>query len=138
MGWRQGARKAVGSHSPIICVTCQREFPDDFDGDKTLRVFVQYHRHPTASDWDGFGNEAKTITSYITAVADLMRYADQEIEDETYRTVFQLVGELSEEASRRLELSLDAMEIEWKREQEAKKAPMHERRGCRHGNTTSD
>ena len=117
------------SQSPIICVTCKHEFPADFDGDKAPRFFAQYHMRPTASGWDGFGNEAKTITSYITAVADLIRYADQDIEDVTYRTIFQLVGELSEEASRRLELSLDAMEIEWEREEEAKKAPHARKEG---------
>ena len=101
--------------APCICITCDRPFPGDMKGEDAPPYFAQSALRPTAYDWDHFGNEARSITSYITAIADVIRYGTQEISDDTYRIILQLIGELSEEATRRLERSLDAMEAEWKR-----------------------
>jgi hypothetical protein len=54
---------------------------------------------------------------YIKAIADVLRYGeDKEIEEQTYDTIFELVGELSEEALRRQGLALDATNEIWKRD----------------------
>ena len=52
-----------------------------------------------------------------------MRYGDEkEIDGKTYDTLFELVGELSEEALRRLNLSLEGMRAKEERELAAEKA----------------
>jgi hypothetical protein len=61
---------------------------------------------------------------YIKAIAEVTRYGEnKDIEESTYNTIFELVGEVSEEALRRLDLSLEAMREIEERNIEAKKAP---------------
>jgi hypothetical protein len=97
------------SKSPIICVTCQREFPDDLDAEKSPRYFAQYSLLPKADDAFDFASEVQTLCRYIKAISDVMSYGDhKEVEQGTYDTIFELVGQLSEEALRRVDLSLEA------------------------------
>ena len=58
---------------------------------------------------------------YASAVADMCNEAEKKSEETVYR-LHQLMGELTDEALRRLELAQDALEIVWHREEEAKKA----------------
>jgi hypothetical protein len=61
---------------------------------------------------------------YIKAIAEVMRYGDnKEIAERTYDTIFELVGEVSDEALRRLNLSLEAMNEIWKRDHRHEEYP---------------
>ena len=111
------------SQSPIICVTCQRPFPDDLKAEDSPRYFGQFPLLPKSDDAHDFGSEVRHITEFISAIADVLSYGDhKEVEQKTYDTIFRLIGELSEEALRRITLSLDAMEEIWKRDH-GKSAP---------------
>jgi hypothetical protein len=95
--------------SPIICVTCHREFPDDLDADKSPRYFAQYSLLPKRADAVDFASEVQTLCRYMKAISDVMAYGDhKEVEQGTYDTIFELMGQLSEEALRRVDLSLEA------------------------------
>lgn len=111
------------SKSPIICVTCQREFPDDLKADDSPRYFAQYSLLPRTEDAFDFATEAQSICRYIKAIADVLSFGEhKEVEQETYDTIFQLVGELSEEALRRAELTIEAARAVLDRECEAEQA----------------
>jgi hypothetical protein len=113
----------AASQSPIICVTCEREFPDDLKPDDSPRYFVQGPLLPRTDDMYDFGCEVQRMCGYIKAIADVLRYGDnKEVQPETYDTIFELVGELSEETLRRLNLSLEAGREIDKRLHEAEKA----------------
>ena len=118
------------SKSPIICVTCHRTFPDDLNQDDAPRYFAQLPLLPRTDDAYDFGWEVNQMLGYIKAVATVLRYGENKnVEPETYDALFGLVGELGEEAMRRLRLSTDgAREIE-NREEEAKKAPHARKEG---------
>jgi hypothetical protein len=105
------------SKSPIICVTCQRSLPDDLKSEDAPKYFSQGPLLPRSDSAHAFGSEVGSICEYIKAIADVIRYdADKEIEPDTYSTLFELVGELSEEAIRRQDLALEAMNEIWKRD----------------------
>jgi hypothetical protein len=111
------------SKSPIICVTCQREFPDDLDADKSPRYFAQYSLLPKADEAFEFASEVQSLCRYINAIAEVLSWGDHNnIETRTYDTIFELVGQLSEEALRRVDLSLEASREIDKRLHEADKA----------------
>jgi hypothetical protein len=117
------------ARSPIICVTCQRSFPDDLDAEKSPRYFAQYSLLQADDAFD-FASEVQNICRYIKAIADVLSYGDhKEVEQETYDTIFELVGQLSEEALRRVDLSLEAMREIAKREGEAKKVTQARKAG---------
>ena len=114
------------SKSPIICVTCQRSFPDDLDADNSPRYFAQYGLLPKSDDAFDFASEVQNICRYMKAISDVMYFGDlQHVEQRTYDTIFELMGQLSEEALRRTELTIEAaravLDREYHREQEAKK-----------------
>jgi hypothetical protein len=70
--------------SAVICVTCQRSFPDDLDPKKSPRYFAQYSLLPKTDDAFDFASETQTICEYLKAVADVMRYSDyKDVEDKT-------------------------------------------------------
>jgi hypothetical protein len=130
--WEQGAKAMAESPlpSPIICVTCQRSFPDDLDAEKSPRYFAQYSLLPKADDAFDFASEVQSLCRYIKAIADVMSYGDhKEVDQRTYDTIFELVGQLSEEALHRVDLSLEASREIEKRELEAKKAPHARKEG---------
>jgi hypothetical protein len=111
------------SQSPIICVTCQREFPDDLKADDSPRYFAQSPLLPRADDAFDFASEVQRMRWYIKAIAEVTRYGENKgIEERTYDTIFDLVGDVSEEALRRLDLSLEAMREIETREMEDKQA----------------
>lgn len=120
------------AHARIICVTCQREFPDDLNPDDSPRYFAQAPLLPKTDDAYDFGCEVQRMCGYIKAIADVLSYGDnKEVAPETYDTIFQLVGDLSREALRRLDLSLEAMREIETREQQAKKAtPTQDKGRC--------
>src|SRR5215207_1398725 len=92
-----------------ICVTCQRPFPDDLKQEDAPKYFGQFPLMPKTDAVHDFGSEARQICEYIKAISEVMRYGeDKEIEERTYDTIFELVGELSEEAIRRQDLALAA------------------------------
>jgi hypothetical protein len=103
------------SKSPIICVTCQRSFPDDLTADHAPRYFAQGPLLPRSDDDHDFKNEADNILSFIESVSYVTRYAE-EVEDEHYKTILSLLLELSEEAKRRLALVDSAMREKWDRD----------------------
>jgi hypothetical protein len=103
--------------SPYICITCQRPFPDDLKQEDAPKYFAQYPIMPKTDSGDEFGNEVRILNEYITAICDVLKYGEhKDIEPHTYQGIFQLVGELSEEAKRRQLLSLEAMDEIWKRD----------------------
>jgi hypothetical protein len=111
------------SKSPIICVTCQRPFPDDLKAEDSPRYFAQYSLLPKRDEAFEFASEVQTLCGYIKAIADALRYGDhKEVDQDTYDTIFELVGQLSEEALRRVDLSLDAYREIEQREIEGQKA----------------
>lgn len=119
------------SQSPIICVTCRREFPDDLDAEKSPRYVAQYSLLPKRDEVFEFASEVQTLCRYIKAISDVMHYGDnKEIEEDTYDTIFELTGQLSEEALRRVDLSLDAYREIEKREIDAKKATHARKEGA--------
>jgi hypothetical protein len=122
------------SQSPIICVTCHREFPDDLDAEKSPRYFVQSPLLPKTDDAYDFGCEVQRMLGYIKAISDALRYGDnKEVQPETYDTIFELVGEISEEALRRLRISRLKGFVRWRSERmRQRKPPTRERYGCRH------
>ena len=85
-------------------------------------LFASYGTAPKSDDVENFIQEAQTILRYISAVADICDEAEQKGED-VVSNLHQLLGELADEANRRLELAGDAYQIVWEREEEAKKAP---------------
>jgi hypothetical protein len=116
--------------SPIICVTCQHEFPDDLEAENSPRYFAQGPLLPKTDDAYDFGCEVQRMCGYIKAVSDVLRYGEhKEVQPETYDSIFELVGELSEEALRRLDLSLEAIREIEKRGREAKKATQARKEG---------
>ena len=109
--------------SPVICVTCTRPFSHDLKPDRSPRYFAQGPLLPRTDDAYDFGCEVTRILHHIKAIAEALRYGEnKEVEPKTYDTLFELVGELSEEALRRLDLSLEAVREMEKREAEVKKA----------------
>jgi hypothetical protein len=84
---------------------------------------------PQSDSASDFGSEVRTILEYIDAVASLIHFdLEKEIEDTTYRSIFSLIGELSEEALRRQELSLEAIDEIWRRDHDPASAPRKEGR----------
>ena len=111
------------SKSPTICVTCARSFPDDLDADKSPRYFAQYSLLSKADEAFECASEVQSLCRYIKAISDVLGYGGhKEVEQATYDTIFELVGELSDEALRRVNLSLEASRLKEEREMEAKKA----------------
>lgn len=109
--------------SPIICVTCKREFPDDLKADDSPRYFAQYSLLPKSDEAFEFTSEAQNILRYMKAISSVWAFDNHKhVENDTYDTLFELMEGLSEEALRRVELSLDAYREIEKREMEAKKA----------------
>jgi len=116
--------------SPITCVTCQREFPDDLKADDASRYFAQYSLLPKTDDAFDFATEVQSLCEYIKAISDVLRYRDhKEIEEKTYNTIFGLVGELSEEASRRTELTIETARAVLDREYRAEQATQARKAG---------
>jgi hypothetical protein len=103
------------SKSPIICVTCKRPFPDDLKADDSPRYFAQSPLLPRSDDDHDFKNEADNILSFIESVSYVTRYAE-EVEDEHYKTILELLFQLSEEAKRRMDLVDSAMREKWQRD----------------------
>lgn len=101
--------------SPIICVTCKRPFPDDLQVEDSPRYFAQENLLPRSDEDHAFTNEATVILSYIESVTYVTRYAT-EVEDEHYKSILDLVLQLSEEAKRRLDLVDAAMREKWNRD----------------------
>lgn len=111
------------SQSPIICVTCHREFPDDLEAEKSPRYFGQYSLLPKRDDAFDFASEVQNLCRYSKAISDVMSYGDHtDIEQNTYNTLFQLVGQLSEEALRHTELTIEAARVVADREYKAEQA----------------
>jgi hypothetical protein len=54
--------------SPIICVTCKREFPDDLNQDNSPRYFAQGPLLPRSDDAHDFKDEATHIVRFIESV----------------------------------------------------------------------
>jgi hypothetical protein len=123
------------SKSPIICVTCKREFHDDLDADNYPRYVAQYSRLPKRDEAFEFASEVQTLCRYIKAISDVMHYGDnKEIEEDTYDTIFELVGELSEEVNNQGSVSTLMRCVRWRNGNcRQKRPPMRERQGCRHG-----
>jgi hypothetical protein len=120
----------AAKESPIICVTCQRDFPDDLKAENSPRYFAQYSLLPRTEDAFDFASETQTICEYLKAVADVMRYSDhKEIEDKTLKSIFGLMGELSEEALRRTELTIEAARAVLDREYQAEQATPTQKEG---------
>jgi hypothetical protein len=103
------------SKSPIICVTCKREFPDDLKAEKSPRYFAQEPLLPRTDDDHDFKDEATTIVRFIESVSYVTRFAT-EVEEKHYATILELLMQLSEEAQRRLELCDAAMREKWNRD----------------------
>ena len=108
------------SQSPIICVTCQRSLPDDLKADDAPRYFAQSPLLPRSDDAHDFKEEATQIVRFIESVTYVTRFCE-EVEEEHYKTVLELLLQLSEEAKRRLDLCDTALRERWAREEEAKK-----------------
>lgn len=105
------------SKSPVICVTCKRPFPPGITSEDSPRYFAQSPLLPKSDDPHDFATEAQTIVGYVKAVANVVAYTNKEISFRDYDTLMNLIGDLSDEAERRLQLSLDAMyEIEHRHE----------------------
>ena len=62
--------------SPIICVTCQREFPDDLNQDDSPRYFAQYGLLPKRDDAFDFASEVQNICRYMKAISGVMAFGD--------------------------------------------------------------
>jgi hypothetical protein len=103
------------SKSPIICVTCQRSFPEDLKAEDSPRYFAQGPLLPRSDDDHDFKDEADNILSFIESISYVTRYAT-EVEEEHYKTILSLLLELSEEAKRRLALVDSAMRERWDRD----------------------
>ena len=118
------------SQSPILCVTCQRSFPDDLKADDAPKYFCQGPLLPQSDSAHDFASEVQRMLWYIKAISEALRYGDnKDLEEDTYNNIFELVGEISEEALRRLNLSFEATwEID-KRAAEAKKATQARKEG---------
>ena len=97
------------SHSPFICVTCRRSFPDDLKAEDAPRYFAQDALLPRSDADLNFRDEADSILEFISVVAVLARYGDAELDDAQVKTLHALFLELSEEAQRRLALTAYAI-----------------------------
>jgi hypothetical protein len=104
------------SKSPIICVTCQRSFPEDLKADDSPRYFAQSPLLPRRDDDQDFLTESVRITEFINAIGEALVFGKKEIEDDTYNTLFDLLTELSAEALRRMRLCRDAIDETWQRD----------------------
>jgi hypothetical protein len=106
------------SHSPIICVTCQRPLPEDLKEDDAPRYFAQTDLLPTRDGDHNFVAEADNILRYIKVLSTIVWTGSDaaDIESREYDTILELVAELSEEAGRRLRLADAAMREIWKRD----------------------
>lgn len=102
---------------PYRCTSCLQSIPED---DKQ-ELFASYSTRPKSDEADNFIAEAQTILRYASAVADMCNEAGQKGEDTLYE-LHQLLGELTDEALRRLERAQEALAIVWEREEAAKKA----------------
>jgi hypothetical protein len=102
---------------PYRCTYCLQAIPEDHEQD----LFATYRRRPKSDDAHNFVSETQTILHYASAVAAMLIAAEKESEDIHYQLQM-LVGELTDEATRRLERAHDALEIVWQREEAAKKA----------------
>jgi hypothetical protein len=76
---------------------------------------------PKSDDAENFVTETQSILRYSAAVA-MMLNAAEKIGEEVVYELHHLVGELTEEAIRRLDRAQDALEVVWDREEAAKKA----------------
>jgi hypothetical protein len=103
------------SKSPIICVTCKRPFPEDLKADDSPRYFAQSPLLPRSDDAHDFKDEADQIVRFIESVSYVTRFTE-EIEDEHYKNIMELLMQLSEEAHRRLELCDAALREVWHRD----------------------
>jgi hypothetical protein len=93
---------------PYRCTSCFQAIPEDHN----QYLFASYSHRPTSDDAGVFITEAQTILGYASAVAQMFNAAVK-ISDEVVTELQALVGELTEEAHRRLERAQDAYEIEW-------------------------
>jgi hypothetical protein len=110
------------SKSPIICVTCTRPFPDDLKQEDSPRYFAQYSLLPKSDDAFDFASEVQTLLRYMEAISSVWSHGDhKDVEQDTYDTIFEMMGQLSEEALRRVNLSLEASRELEKRQIEAQK-----------------
>ena len=111
------------SHSPIICVACHREFPEDLKAEDSPRYFAQCGLLPRMDKAFDFATEVQRLCGYLKALSDGLGFGDhKEVKQDTYDTIFQLVGELREEALRRVELTLEAARVVADREYKAERA----------------
>src|SRR5688500_15023370 len=79
---REGMRKMA--ESKIICVTCQRDFPNDLDADKSPRYLCQGPLLPKSDDAFDFASEVQRMLWYIQAIAEVTRYGEnKDIEEST-------------------------------------------------------
>jgi hypothetical protein len=83
------------SQSPIICVTCQRPFPDDLKKEDAPKYFAQENIFPRSDDDHAFSNEAATMVRYIESVTYVTRYAT-EVEQQHYETILELLYQLQQ------------------------------------------
>jgi hypothetical protein len=72
--------------------------------------------------------EAQKIIRYSSAVATMLNAAEK-IGEEVVYELHHLVGELTDEALRRLDRAQDALEVVWDREEAAKQATHAQKEG---------
>ena len=106
------------------CTSCRHPLT----AEDRQHLFASYGTAPESDDADNFIQEAQILLRYISAVADVCDAAEDKGED-IVSDLHQLLGELADEAQRRLQLAGDACEIVWTREQEAQKAPHARKEG---------
>jgi hypothetical protein len=99
------------------CTSCLQALAED----DRQHLFGSYGTQPKSDEADNFVSEAQTIIRYASAVADMCNEAEKKSEETVYR-LHQLMGELTDEALRRLERAQEALGIVWEQEEEAKKA----------------
>ena len=103
---------------PYRCTSCLQDISENHH----QHLFGTNMLRPPSDDAENFVTEAQTILRYSSAVAVMMNAAEKEGEDIVYQ-LHHLVGELTEEALRRLDRAQEALEIVWEREEAAKQSP---------------
>jgi hypothetical protein len=108
---RKGMRKMAEKEiPPYRCTYCLHAL----EKDHTQDLFGSYGIKPRSDDVSNFISEVQTILRYTKAAADMLVKAEEESEETHYQLQL-LVGELAEEALRRLSRAEDAAGIIWER-----------------------
>lgn len=114
------------SKSPVICVTCHRPFAPGLKEEEAPSYFAQYYTFPSSDAVDGFANEVKTLLEYIETLSHIARWEDK-VEDHRRNNLLELIHDLTEEARRRNDFTLSAIE-EILKHQDASSTGEEERR----------